>query len=586
MVPDPSAVPLAVGHSDERVLVWTLSSRDAALASAIRLRFGLDAQICSGADPLLFEVEQGAGVLLLAEDALDEPTMSGLVHRLQTQPYWSDLPVIVLTSPRDDITNARGQAKAGAGAHDLSALGNVTLLERPVRITTLLSAIQTALRARRRQYEVRNHLAARRRTEQERERLLAAEQAARAEVEAATRAKDDFLAVVSHELRTPLQAMLGWVRALRSRQLDAATTARALEAVERNTWVQAQLIEDLLDVSRIVAGKLRVELVPIRLVPVIEAAVDALQTTAEGKSLGLESVFDQPDVHVSGDAGRLQQVVWNLLANAIKFTPPGGRVQVRLSTTDAHARISVADTGLGISPEMQPHLFERFRQGDSTRTRAHGGLGLGLAIVRHLVDLHGGTVEVQSPAGDWGSAFTVTLPRIMANQAAPSPSESAAASAAPPSSHLSLSGLRVLVVEDDADTRDLLQTMLHNEGADVRVTASVEEALRLMESFHADVLVSDISMPGEDGYAFVRGVRAQEWRRGGRVPALALTAHVRPEDAEQARSAGFDAHIAKPVDPSELAREIAGLCGRGWGRPRRARSSYGPFAVRDRPLSA
>jgi signal transduction histidine kinase len=582
MMPDPSAAPLEVGHSDERVLVWTLRSRDAALASAIRQRFGSGAQICSGAVPFLSEVEQGAGVLLVAEDALDEPTMTELVHRLRTQPSWSDLPVILLTSPRDDITNARREASATDDLQDLSALGNVTLLERPVRITTLLSTIHTALRARRWQYEVRDHLAARRRAEQERERLLAAEQKARAEVEAATRAKDDFLAVVSHELRTPLQAMLGWVRALRSRQLDAATSARALEAVERNTWVQAQLIEDLLDVSRIVAGKLRVDSVPMPLMPVIEAAADALRTTAEEKSIRLESVFDQPDVHVSGDAGRLQQVVWNLLANAIKFTPQGGRVQVRLSASDTQAQISVADTGPGVPREIQPRLFERFHQGDSTRTRAHGGLGLGLAIVRHLVDLHGGTVEVRSPADDWSTVFTVSLARAKAHVAAPGQS---AAPAAPSSGPLSLSGLRVLVVEDDADTRDLLQTLLRDDGAEVRVTGSVEEALRLMESFRPDVLVSDISMSGEDGYALARKVRAQEWGRA-RVPALALTAHARPEDAEQARLAGFDGHLAKPVDPSELVREIAGLCGRGWSRPRRARSSYGPFAYRDRPLSA
>jgi len=582
MLPNQSA---AEGHSDERVVVWTRSGRDAALASAVRQRLGPGAHICSDPDAFLSEVEQGAGVLLVAEDALDEATLAGLVHRLQTQPSWSDLPVVLIASARDDIASARDDASTSAvELQDLNGLGNVTLLERPVRIMTLFSTIQTARRARRRQYEIRDHLALRRRAEEERERLLAAEQAARAEVEAATRAKDDFLAVVSHELRTPLQAMLGWVRALRSRQLDAATAARALEAVERNTWVQAQLIEDLLDVSRIVAGKLRVEPVPIPLTPVIEAAVDALKTTAEEKSLRLESVVDQPDVHVSGDAGRLQQVVWNLLANAIKFTPQGGRVQVRLSASDTHATVAVADTGPGISREVQPHLFERFRQGDSTRTRAHGGLGLGLAIVRHLVDLHGGKVEVQSPADDWSAVFTVSLPRIVAHQASTARGESTATSSPP--GHQSLSGLRVLVVEDDADTRDLLQTLLRNEGAEVRVTGSVDEALRLMESFRADVLVSDISMPGEDGYTFARRVRAQEWRRGGRVPALALTAHARPEDAEQARLAGFDAHIAKPVDPAELVREIAGLCGRGWGRPRRARSSNGPFAFRDRPLSA
>lgn len=568
-----------MGHPDERVLVLTPTGRDAALASAMLQRFGPKAHICTRAGQFLHEVEQGAGVLLLTEEALDGRTMSRLVHRLQNQASWSDLPVILITSARDEAN------VSAVALTNLSPLGNVTLLERPVRIMTLFSTIQTALRARRRQYEVRNHLAARQRAEEDRERLLAAEQAARAEVEAANRAKDDFLAVVSHELRTPLQAMLGWVRALRSRQLDAPTTARALEAVERNTWAQAQLIEDLLDVSRIVAGKLRVEPVTIPLVPVIEAAVDALRAAAEQKSIPLETVFDQPDVHVSGDAGRLQQVVWNLLSNAVKFTPEGGRVQVRLSGSDTHARITVADTGCGIPPEILPQLFERFRQGDSTRTRAHGGLGLGLAIVRHLVDLHGGTVEGQSPGDGWSAVFTVTLTRIAPHQVAAAAGESAAPTGPPPGSLL-LSGLRVLVVEDDADTRDLLQTMLGNEGAEVKMTGSVEEALRVMESFRADVLVSDISMPGEDGYALVRKVRAHEWRRGSRVPALALTAHVRPEDAEQARLAGFDAHIGKPVDPTELVREIAGLGGRGWGRRRRARSSYSPSVLRDRPLSA
>jgi PAS domain S-box-containing protein len=404
----------------------------------------------------------------------------------------------------------------------------------------------------------------RQKAEEEREQLLAREQAARAEAEAANRMKDEFLATLSHELRTPLNAMIGWTQLLRTRKFNEATAARALETIDRNTKSLAQLIEDVLDVSRIITGKLRLNFHPVELVPVIEAALDTVRPAAEAKDIQIESRLDPSAGLVLGDPNRLQQVVWNLLSNAVKFTPKSGRVLVRLELIHSRVQISVSDTGQGISPEFLPYVFDRFRQADSSSTRSHGGLGLGLAIVRHLVELHGGTVHAHSPGIRQGATFFVNLPLMAVAHRASAPEQ-----IQPPvknevltSSLPSLDGLRVLVVDDEADARELLIAALGQYGAEVTAVAAVAEAIEALQRLQPNVLVSDIGMPGEDGYALIRQVRALAAEQGGQIPVVALTAYARAEDRTQAILAGFQLHVPKPVNPAELAAVIANLAGR------------------------
>jgi len=380
----------------------------------------------------------------------------------------------------------------------------------------------------------------------------------RRELRDADQAKDRFLAVVSHELRTPLTAMLGWIRLLTTGMLDDATSARALPVIERNTKLLAQLIDDLLDVSGIVAGKLRLEVGPVDLVAVIESAIESVQALADAKSIGLKAVLDPSAGSIAGDPGRLQQVVWNLLANAIKFTPSRGRIDLRLERAGSHARLTVRDTGQGISPELLPHIFDRFRQDE--RTRRHGGLGLGLAIVCHIVKLHEGTVWAESDGEGRGATLVVELP--LPGEDVPSAQKPAVAYRRLDSASsrvINLARRRILVVDDDADARDLLAQILGQAGADVTVAASADEALEVLRRWRPDVLVSDIGMPGDDGYVLIRKVRALRFEEGGQVRALALTAYARSEDRVLALEAGFHTHIAKPVDPLELTALIAGL---------------------------
>jgi PAS domain S-box-containing protein len=383
-------------------------------------------------------------------------------------------------------------------------------------------------------------------------RLLAREQEALAQSEAANRSKDDFLATLSHELRTPLTSMLGWVRMLRGARLDAAQAARALETIERNTRVQAKLIDDLLDVSRIVAGKIKLEQQRVEAGTVVGDAVESLRREAELNGIALEVVLDR-DLTVLGDAVRLQQVVANLLSNAIKFTPAGGRIGVTLERAGAAARLTVRDTGVGIAPELLPHIFDRFLQGDGSRTRGRGGLGLGLAIVRHLVELHGGTISATSEGPGHGAAFTVTLPTASeVVLEVPPLGRTTAVSARP------LHGIRVLAVEDHEDSRDLIRMALAERGAETVVASSVDEALAVLEREPIDVLVSDVGMPHRDGYALVEALRELERARGRRqIPAIALTAFAGRDDRDRLLAAGFQVHIAKPIDPDVLADTVA-----------------------------
>ncbi len=381
---------------------------------------------------------------------------------------------------------------------------------------------------------------------------------ARHTAETANRAKDEFLAVVSHELRTPLTPILAWARMLRSGQLDPAAT-RAAEIIERNAKSQAQLIEDLLDVSRIITGKLRLDVRQVEIAPVIESAIDSVRPTAELKAVRLRTVIDPRAGAVSGDPERLTQIIWNLLSNAVKFTPKGGQVQVLLQRINSHVEITVSDTGQGIASEFLPYVFDRFRQADSSTTRAHGGLGLGLAIVRHLVELHGGRIRVESPGEGKGSTFMVELP---ISPLAPAPGErphpTADTSRTPPTL-ATLAGLRVLAVDDDADTLETIRVLLEQQGAVVRTALSVHDAIVLLDEAPPDVIISDIGMPHEDGYEFIRSVRARTPAAGGRVPALALTAYARVEDRLQVLSAGFQMHVPKPIEPAELIAVVASM---------------------------
>jgi signal transduction histidine kinase/ActR/RegA family two-component response regulator len=409
----------------------------------------------------------------------------------------------------------------------------------------------------------------------DREQLLAVEQAraasadrereARLEAEAANRSKDEFLMVLSHELRTPINAVYGWARMLQGTQLDEPEMRRAIEAIVRNANAQVQLIDDLLDVSRIVSGKLRLDVRTVDLAAVAEAALDSVRPAAAAKDIRLQSILDPFAGPVTGDPARLQQVLWNLLTNAIKFTPRGGRVQIHLQRVNSHIEIVVSDTGQGIAPDLLPVIFDRFRQADSSSTRSHGGLGLGLALARHLVDAHGGTLTAQSPGENQGATFTVKLPLTLARV-----EEQSSGRAHPiarvllPAGDLGpkLDGVRILVVDDELDALDLATTILTAARGDVRTCASAAEALRVFTEWRPDVLVADIEMPDEDGLALIRKIRALPPDEGGKVPAVALTAYGRASDRIRTLSAGFSMHVPKPVDPAELTVIVANLAGR------------------------
>jgi signal transduction histidine kinase/ActR/RegA family two-component response regulator len=394
----------------------------------------------------------------------------------------------------------------------------------------------------------------------DRKQSLAREHIARAEAESANRMKDEFLATVSHELRTPLNAILGWAHILRAGAPDEATMARGMEVIERNAQTQAQLVEDILDASRVITGSLRLTRGRVDLAAVINTATDSVRLGAEGKGIELVVVLDPAARQISGDASRLQQMVWNLLSNAIKFTSPGGRVEIRLTRIDGYAQIQVTDTGEGIAPQFLPFIFDRFRQADSTITRRHGGLGLGLAIVRHLAELHEGTVEAESAGEGYGATFTIRLPLGATAEAA----RPVTAGARAP-----LQGAQLLVVDDDQDALDMLSMLLEEAGASVRTATSAVEALALLRWLRPHVLLSDLAMPDEDGYSLIRSLRTTERHGGRRTPAVALTAYVRVQDRARAVDAGFDVFVEKPVDPDELVSVIAGLLDSRAPRPPR-----------------
>ena len=406
---------------------------------------------------------------------------------------------------------------------------------------------------------------ARRSAEDERAASLVRERDARRHAEEADRLKDEFLATLSHELRTPLTSILGWSSMIRNGEVEGPSAARAIETIERNARSQARLIDDLLDVSRIITGNLRLDLHPLNFAPIVDAALDALRPTADAKGIRLQTRFFPEECLVKGDPNRLRQVIWNLLSNAIKFTQGGGSVQIDLHCVESTARLSVSDTGEGIAAEFLPYVFDRFRQAEGSISRKQGGLGLGLAVVRHLVELHGGRISAESEGLGKGSVFTVDLP-LAQERRDPARAEERRREVErrrSRSDSIRLDGLHVLLVEDDEDSRKLLGTMLKRYGARVTSTMSAKEALRVFEGELPDLLISDIGMPDEDGYELIRKLRSAPPDKGGLTPAIALTGYASRKDRERALTAGYQQHIAKPVEQADIITAVAALVGRG-----------------------
>jgi signal transduction histidine kinase len=532
------AKPLAqikIDTADERVLILTPTGRDASLTQKIFTEAGISSFICKSMEEFCRQLESGAGAALVTEEALNQQAINNLTGCLDKQPAWSDIPVILFATNSESAVSL------------LNLLGqrlNIIVLERPINISIVTGAVRSALRARRRQYQTKTLLL---------------------ELEEADRQKDLFLATISHELRTPLNAILGWAAILRSGRIDEETAERGLLTIERNARSQSQLIEDILDMSRIIRGNLPIITEPFDIIPAIKAAIDVVRPAAQAKKINLEALLDAHTQMISGDSVRFQQIVWNLLSNAIKFTPDGGRVRIKLIQDSDHVDIQVRDTGKGISADFLPHVFDYFRQADNTITRNHGGLGLGLAIVRHLVELHGGTVSASSTGLGKGATFTVTLPIIKAPnpsndaQFISKPKKSADKKIPAQNSFPLLKGFQILVVDDAADTRELMVEILTQYGANITTAQSVAEALDLLERFHFDLLISDIEMPNRDGYSLIQEVRAKETQQSKRLPAVALTAHTSAIDRLRAFSAGYDTHIAKPVEINELLLTVGGF---------------------------
>jgi PAS domain S-box-containing protein len=403
----------------------------------------------------------------------------------------------------------------------------------------------------------------RKHAEEERERLLVQEKEAREEAEAASRMKDEFLATISHELRTPLTAILGWANMLNRGTLSHVQTQRALHVIEQSARSQAGLVDDILDTARIITGRLKLDARPVEIEPVFRAAIDVIRPSAEAKRIALQVVIDDRHSIVFGDANRVQQVIWNLLSNAVKFTSEGGRVTAGLSRTERHIEITITDTGMGIEPQFMPYVFDRFRQADSTSTRKYGGLGLGLAIVRHVVEMHGGTVAASSPGKGQGATFTVRFPAApdirQPEKRPPGPEWQQPTQPNQMDDQQILRDVRVFVVEDDLDTLEMLKVILQNRGAEVTTASSAGDALNALERSLPDALVSDLAMPGQDGYELIEHIRQRGPERGGNIPAVALTAYARVEDRVRALTAGFQMYVPKPVDPDELVAVVANL---------------------------
>jgi signal transduction histidine kinase/CheY-like chemotaxis protein len=513
---------------ENRVLVFAPLGRDAELTRHLLERASIACVVCGSLGALIemFAIGDG-GSLLLTEEALDHRDFFQLVAALEQQPAWSDIPVLLLAGGSGSEMTARA-------IRSIETLRNVTLLERPIRLAVVLTAVRAAVRSRARQYEVRD--------------LLMALQRARTEAEHASRLKDEFLATLSHELRTPLNAILGWTSMLVRGQVEPRRLARVYEVLDRNAQSQAQLIGDVLDVSRIITGKLQLQLAAVNLEDVIARAIDAVRPAASARNIAVQ-VGDASPGLVYGDPDRLQQIFWNLLSNAIKFTPVGGTISVEATRGDGTVLVSVVDSGVGISADFVPFVFDRFRQADQTTTRSHGGLGLGLSIVRHLAELHGGTVSASSDGIGQGARFDVLLPALDQAGIVIEPPRIESASA-------SLEGVSVLIVDDDESTREVVTAALESAHAQVRAAASAVEARALLASHRPTLIIADLGMPVEDGFSFIRSARESAARD---VPAVALSAYADATTRGRALAAGFTAFLAKPTRVHtllELARTL------------------------------
>ncbi len=480
-------------------------------------------------------MKSGIGALILAEEALDDPALTQLAAALKQQPAWSDVPVLLISSGDRSQTLLRTLRL-------LESLGNVTLLDRPIRTAALISAVRAALRARERQYDMRG--------------VLAALRTARDDAERANRLKDEFLATLSHELRTPLNAILGWVSMLRRTALPYERLSYSLEVIERNAKAQADLIGQILDVSRIITGRLRLHPETVDVPQLIVEAVESVQPAADAKSITLTTHTREHIRPIHGDRERLLQVLWNLLSNAVKFTPHRGRVDIRIRHTNSEVEIGITDTGIGLSPEFMPFVFDRFRQADQSFTRVHGGLGLGLSIVKHLIELHGGSVSVESAGPDAGTTFRIKLPVEAVAKAHEQAREAACGSPA-----IDLHGHAILVVDDDASTRELLTEMLTRCQARVVTAASARDALERVERTVPSLIIADVGMPTEDGLSLMVRMRRLPPERGGDLPAIALSAYARAEDRTAALNAGFNEFLSKPATAEDVLRTVQQLLG-------------------------
>jgi signal transduction histidine kinase len=552
-LPD-SPLPILILDDDEATL---------ALERRILERAGFTVTAASTPDGARSAIDRVGAALLILDYRLGT-TVSGLDFFRSLRADGHDLPAILVTSFSDE---SKVIEALRAGIRDVVPKSGDYLDYLPQAVRRILD--QAHAERQLAESEALKDLVERLRASEEsltriaeeRERLLESERAARAESERAGRVKDEFLATLSHELRTPLNAILGWTHLLRSRSGDERQLAEGLETIDRNARAQAQIVNDLLEMSRIISGKLRLDLQQVDLAAIAEDAISSSRPAADNKRIDLQSTLDT-GAEVWGDPARLQQVLWNLLSNAIKFTPEQGRITVVLQREDRHVELTVRDSGQGIKAEFMPFLFDRFRQADASTTRQHRGMGLGLSIVKNLVEMHGGSVTAASAGENQGATFVVRMPLSSENtidafglSVMEAPSGEAGAD-----SHFE--GLRLLVVDDEPDAREFVARIMTEAGADVRVAGSTAEALRAIAEQPPDLLISDIGMPQSDGFELIRLIRALPAEAGGQMPAMALTAFARPEDRQQALIAGYQAHLAKPVQPAELATEIARLARR------------------------
>ena len=558
---------------EQRVLLLAPTGRDAQLTCAFLASHNVRCDVFPTIGAMCDALAEGAGALIISEESIVQDGRC-LIDAVSAQPVWSDVTTVILS---------RSGSEGTALPVVVRQLGNVSIIERPVRLSTFGSAINVALRARERQYQARDMLATYARLADSERQATAAmnatlgrERVARSDAELANRMKDEFLATLSHELRTPLSAILGWSQMLRRDNVRPETLRGGLDTIERNARAQTKIIEDLLDMSRIISGKISLDAQRSDLGQIVRAAVETVRAALVAKEIDLDVAPELLDgaIPILADPNRMQQVFWNLLSNAIKFTPRHGTIRLGLGREQSQWQVRVADSGEGINADFLPFVFDRFRQADASITRRHGGLGLGLSIVRQLVELHGGQVGVTSGGADAGSTFTVSLPVRALHQATlptPAPRDDDAASdregVAPADGQatfgadegIRFDGLRVLVVDDEPDAREMVGHLLATYGATVTAAASVSDAMAAIEASPPQLIVSDIGMPGEDGYSLIARVREHPTPIIAALPAIALTAYARAEDRVRALRAGFHTHVPKPIEPSELVAVIATL---------------------------